>query len=436
MYSSSTGNAVYTLISTASPVRAVADFWRYGASLTPVQNILAVSGASILRSTGSGVWSTVTATSSFGASGNLQTMITLAGDRAVISDETATPIAYDQTSLAGPTTGSAWPRFTGSRYHRDRLFMWGESTAPSRVTYTGAGNIFDSTGTDSGTFRVAEGDGDRLMACSKPFFNSLYFFKGPQYGSIWQLSGNTSTDFALVQVGYGAPAVSQRVMVTTPTDVFWMSQYGVHSLETTVKFGNVEEAFLSLPIQKLWRENLIRRDRLPEAWAFWHPQRSMVGWGVYAAGETTQRWVLVYNYALSDPKAGGRKYWSIWKFTDVGITAGDTWLISSGWDNIVSRNQPNHPAPLFGASNGTVYIGNWGTLTDAGTAYTATARTPVLTRFPVQGGSIPETQEKGFTGLVTYFNPKGNYSADVTLWTDRRTLSTSISLVGGGATLT
>ena len=437
IYSTSTGNTNPSyLVTSSTPVRAVADFWRYGASLTPTQNLLAVAGQSIYKSTGNGIWTAVTTTSSFGALGNTQTGITLAGDYAVISDETATPISYDQTALAGPTTGSAWPRFTASVYHLDRLFMWGVSTSPSKVFYSGAGNIFDSTGSDSGNFRVAEGDGDRVIAGSRPFYASLYFFKGPQFGSIWQLSGNTSTDFAMVQVGYGAPVTNPRVVITTPTDIFWLSQYGVHSLQTTVKFGNVEEAFLSLPIQKLWRENLIRRDKLEQAWAFWHPQRSVVGWGLFAAGETKQRWILMYNYALSDPKPGGRKYWAIWKITDFGLSSGTTLLIPPTWDTIAGRSRTGQPAPMLGADNGTVYVNDWDALTDAGTAYAAVCRTPVITRFPIQGGAVPETQEKGFTGVVTYFNPKGNYSADMTVWVDRRVLSTSISLVGGGATLT
>ena len=437
IYSTSTANTNPTyLVSSSTPVRAVADFWRYGASLTPTQNLLSVAGKSIYGSTGDGKWTAVTTTSSFGAATNVQTVVTLAGDYAVISDESATPIAYNQTTLSGPTTGSAWPRFTASSYHLNRLFMWGISTAPSHVNYTAASNILDSTGTDAGNFPVGVGDGDRVIAGSRPFYAALYFFKGPQFGSIWQLSGSTPTDFSMVQVGYGAPAPNPRVVVTTPTDVFWLSNYGVHSLQTTVKFGNVEEAFLSLPIQKLWREDMIRRDKFDQAWAFWHPQRSVVGWAVYPAGGTQQQWILMYNYALSDSKPGGRKYWSIWKFPSFGLTCGSILLLPATWDALVGRSHVTQPAPMLGGDNGTVYINDWANQTDAGTAYSAAVRTPVITRLETPQGRVPETQEKVFTGLVTYFNPKGNYTADVTITVDRRVLSTTISLTGGGATLT
>ena len=445
VYSTSTSHTTTgAMISTSTPVRAAVDFWRYGASLTPTQHLVAVSGASLFYSTGNGKWTTLNgAASSFGASTNINTMITIAGDYAVISDESATPIAYNQSTLKdsqtateGGSTWALWPRFTGSRYHLDRLFMWGISTSPSRVHYTAAGNIFDTTSTGS-SFKIAEGDGDRVIGASKPFYASMYFFKGPQYGSLWQLSGVGSTDFAMVQVGYGAPLVNQRAVVTTPSDIFWMSQYGIHSLQTTVKYGNVEEAFLSLPIQKLWREGLIRRDRLDETWAFWHPQRSIVGWAVVPAGETTHRWLLMYNYALSDPKPGGKKFWAIWKFNNNDLTCGDTFLIPGTWNTLVSRNRAGQPAPILGDANGNVFVNDWTGLSDYGNAYTATVRTPVLTRFATDRQQlIPETQEKGFVGIVTYFNPTAAVSADVSVWVDRRLQSTTISLAGGGATLT
>jgi hypothetical protein len=438
IYSTSTGNTnTAFLVSSSTPVRAVEDFWRYGASLTPSQNLVSVAGASIFSSTGDGRWTAITTASSFGQASNTKTFITLAGDFAVISDETATPIAYNQAVLSGPSTGAAWPRFTHSRYHLARLFMGGISTAPSQVNYSGAGNIFDSTGTDTGLFNVSAGDGDQVNGISDPFFASLYIFKGPNKGSIWQLSGNTPATFSLVQIGYGAPLLNPRALVTTPTDVYWLSQYGIHSLETTVKFGNVEQAFLSLPIQRLWRDNLIQRASLANAWSFWHPTRNIVGWCVTPSGDTTSRWILCYNYALSDPKPGGKKFWSIWKFPSFGLTCGEVMLTPATWDALLgSPRSAGYPVPMFGGDNGTVYGGDARILGDAGQAYTAQVRTPIISRFKTdKGQSVPETQEKLFAGVVTYINPKGNYTADLTISVDQRLQSTTISLVGAGNTL-
>ena len=436
--SSTDASADTPMVSSTSAVRAIADMWRYGDSLTPTQAYVAVTGASIFASTGGGLWTALTASSSFGSNSNRQTNITLAGDYAVISDGATAPIAYDglaltSTTLVAPSTGAAWPIFTHASYHLNRLWYTPVSTAPSLIGYTAANNIFDSTGTDTGTFTVNAGDGDQIMGVSRPFYGSLYIFKGPQKGSVYQLSGATPSAFAIAQVSHGAPLLNPRALVTTPTDIYWLSQYGVHSLETTVKFGNVEQAFLSLPIQSYWRNRIFKRTLLQNAWGFWHPQRNIVGWCVTPEGETSQHWLICYNYALSDPKPGGKKFWSLWKLTGFGAASGAVMLVGA--------IDPNHAGDphlyLGGEATGLVYEGDQeDTLADARAAYTMSIRTPTLTRFQTEQGIVPETQEKGFVGIVTYFSPHGSVSADLTVTVDRRVQSTSISLTGGGATLT
>src|SRR5262245_58243887 len=147
--SSYAGTVTNKMISTTATgqVNAFNDVWTYGASLTPVQRLVAQVGNSIYRSTGNGLWSAVTTASSW--TGSLRTDITLAQDYAVVSGlGGSAPIAYNPTSttLVSPTTGSAWPTFEHATYHLGRLWMGGISTAPSMVRATADGNIFDSTG--------------------------------------------------------------------------------------------------------------------------------------------------------------------------------------------------------------------------------------------------------------------------------------------------
>jgi hypothetical protein len=270
------------------------------------------------------------------------------------------------------------------------------------------------------------------MGLSKPFYGSLYIFKGPQKGSVFQLSGAVPADFAIAQVGYGAPLLNPRALITTPTDVYWLSQYGVHSLQTTVKFGNVEQAYLSLPIQKMWRDRILKRIVLEDSWGFWHPQRNIVGWVVTPEGELSQHWLLCYNYALSDPKPGGKKFWSLWKISGFSAISGAVMLVGS-----IDPNHTGDPHLYLGGDTGLVYEGDQENgLNDAGLPYTMQIRTPTITRFQAPGGNVPETQEKGFVGVVTYFSPHGGVSANLIITVDRRTQSTTISLSGGGATLT
>ena len=436
--SSMAGTFANVMVTSSSNVRAIKDYWRYGASLTPVQEYVAVTGASIFRSTGDGSWTAVSATSSFGSNSNLSASITIAQDMAVISDGVVQPVAYDSstTTLRVPTTGSNWPKFSSCTYHLGRLFTAGLSTAPSDVRYFAADNMFDSTGSDTGTLPVERGDGDRVIGISRPFYGSVYVFKGPQQGSVHQISGQTPATFTRVQVAHGAPLLDPHGLVSTPTDIYWLSEYGIHSLQTTVKFGNVEQAFLSLPIQRLWRDGLINRGDLRNSQGFWNPTRNIVGWLVTPAGQSGQggrSWILVYNYALSDPKPGGKKFWSIWKLSGYGAVTCEVMLNPSG---IASPFQPTHqgePHLYLGADNGLLYQADWDTLGDDLLPYAAIVQTPIITKWPAPGMTIPETQEKIVHGVVSYFNPAPNDAGVIlTALCDGRTQTDSFALSGTG----
>lgn len=438
------GTAVYSTGETSTgtgtllpgPVRGLGDFWRYGTTLTPTQQLISVAGKSIYYSTGSGAWAPATTASSFGSSGSTKTTVTLAGDFAVVNDAQGTtpPVAWDQSTLHQFTSsgGSGLPIYTGASYHLNRLWTGGLSTAPSAVNFTAANDIFDSTGTDTGGFTVAIGDGDQVMGLSQPFYGSLYIWKGPQFGSVYQLSGNTPATFQLAEVAHGAPLLNPKALISTPTDIYWLSNYGVHSLQTTVKFGNVEQAFLSLPIQKMWRDRLLKRGALAEAWGGWAPDRNIVYWAVTPAGQNQAVWLLVYNYALSDPKPGGKKFWSVWVFP-YGLSSGATMLVPGGVD-------PTHagdPHLWLGGGDGQVYIANQDAsdsqFNDAGAAYTYTIRTPIITRYPSPQNPTPETTEKQHIRVTTYFNPHTvGATAALSVTVDSRQQRYTVDLTGGG----
>jgi hypothetical protein len=433
--SSSAGGGTGVLVSTAANVRALGDFWRYdGSSLTPTQHIINVTSASVFRSTGDGNFTALTASSSFGSNTSVITNITVAGGYAVISDGVSRPVYNDQsTALSVFTTGT--PTFEFSRYHLRRMFYSGISTDPSAVYFTAAGNVLDSTGGDTGSLPINEGDGDRVIGLSEPFLgnngsNSIYAFKGPNRGGVYEIGGNTSTAFTLSAKTFGAPALNHKSIITTDKDIFWMSQYGIHSLYTTVNYGNVEQGFISLPIQATFRE-VLKTGALSNVAGFWHPTRNLIGWLVTPNGGT-QNWVLVYNYALSDPAPGGKKFWSIWKWSGFNVVSVGIVKTPSVYNNA------GLPRPFYGGDDGRVYMGDQPTLNDMdGTvAYTATARTPTITRFNSNKGLAPETQEKVIDGVMTMFNAKGAYSANISITVDTRTQSTTISQSGGGDTLT
>jgi hypothetical protein len=407
--------------------------------LTPTQSILSVAGNSIFGSTGGGSWAPITVSSSFGSTGSVNTTITLAGGFGVVNDPAGLTLPVAVTSSLtlkqfNSSGNQSLPIYTAASYHLNRLFTGGLSTAPSAVNFTAANNIFDSTGTDTGGFTVAIGDGDAVQGLSNPFYGSVYVFKGPQFGSVWQIAGNTPSAFTLSEVAHGAPLLNPKALISTPTDIYWLSNYGVHSLQTTVKFGNVEQAFLSLPIQRLWREGLLTRKDLANAWGFWNPTRNVVGWAVSPSGSAHQNiWLLVYNYALSDPKPGGKKFWSIHIFPN-SLASGAVVLSPTPWDPAFVGD----PHLWFGESDGQAYVGDRNQqdnqFNDAGAAYTYTITTPTISRYPAPQNPTPETAEKNHRGVVTYFNPHTpGATVTMTVTIDNRQQQYTLGIGGGGA---
>lgn len=442
------GTSTNVMVTSSSNVRGLKDTWDYTGSV-PVQRLIAVTGASIFRSTGDGKWTAVSGTSSFGSNATLNCHITQADNKAIISDGAAQPIAYDlaTTTLVSPTTGSIWPIFTGSVYHQERAWLWGLTTVgstwavhPSNVVVTAAANILDSTGADAVTLSIDRGDGDKVIGMSQPFYNNIYIFKGPNKGSVHQISGQTSTSYVKTKIATGAAAVNGRVVISTPTDIYWLSDYGCHSLATTIKFGDVDQALISLPIQNLWRKNLLSRSDLSNAVGFWNPHRNIVGWAVTPTSATSRYWVLVYNYALSDPSPGGRKFWSIWKFSretaaNFGITSiahirnpsGGFLSAKVGEDHI-----------YWGTDRGMVYMGDYASFSDDGAQYPVTITTPIMSKFQTAAGVIPQTQEKTFTGVVTFYNASDGTaqgSCSMSVLVDGQNNSDAFLLAAPGDTL-
>ena len=423
-------------MTTSGNVRGLSDIWFYGTSLQSSSRLVAVCDRDIFSSTNAGVWNQITTGSSFGTSTRLA-CLTRAQEYVVISDGSAVPRAFNPvtSTLVAATSGSDFPVFEWSVGHLSRLFYGPLTSEPHKVYYTAASNIFDTTGADTGNFTVELGNGDRVIGCSQPFYESLYIFKGPQYGSIHQLAGRDPVTFTLTRTATGAPAQSHWGIVTTPTDIYWISSAGVHSLQTTVKYGDVDQAYLSLPIQRLWRQQQITLTDLTNAVGFWNPIRNIVGWLIKPTGSTTRYWIIVYNYALSDPSPGGKKFWAIWQI-GTGVSGSQPAI------SLVSATQMIDPTTRipyvhFGAANGLTYKANYGFPEDDNSAYNAVVQTPLISRLD----NASETDEKTFTRIVTYYNPVqgagvGATPVTLTVNVDGRTQFYTLLLSKGGDALT
>jgi len=349
---------------------ALADFWRHGTCLDANQQFIAHAGTTLYKDDGDGVWDLMDATLAWGTNGS-ETGITIAQGYAVFSNGVDVPKKWDQSTLSDLSSGA--PYFSFSSYHLRRLWACGYASSPSSVWYTAAGAITDFTGTDTGTLLFDEDDGDRVMGLSQPWQNRLYVFKGPNNGSVWNVSGTTVNSFTKTRMFSAAPCVTHRSIVTTPDDIYWVSRHGIHSLQATDRFGDTTQALLSLPIQDTFQS--LTASRLSQIVGFYHPTRNVVGWFCPEGGQNSV--CLVYNYAL--------KLWSLWRFTGL-----------AGASCMVAITPSTRKSRLYiGGYNGYVYAADQLTKSDenADQAYSYRIRTPIHQRF---SDTLTELQEKSF----------------------------------------
>jgi len=394
-----------TAITGATTTTALADFWRYGTSLTPTQKFVAHSGTVIYKDDGDGVWDSIK--TAWGTNTS-EPIICTADDFVVFLNGVDTPQKWDQTTVSDLSTTTT--AFAGMAYHLRRGFLYAEPNNPSQVLVTAASDITLLTGGDTLSIQIDEGDGDRVMWVG-PWRSRLFALKGPQFGSVHQVTGQTLSTLVREKVSSGAPCASIRSVIVTPNDIFWASQYGFHSLLTTQKYGDTEEYFISKAIQTSF--NNLSPARLNQIVGFYHPNRNIIGWTVPENGQTQNNLVFVYNFVQ------GR--WAIWDYDDDVASC-----------KVMLDPQTRQPRLYMGGYDGFVREGDQSTLTDDnGQPYSARIRTPVYTKMPGKD----ELTEASFHSVTTIFKPKGNYNADLTVTIDGRDQTATVNLQGGGAVL-
>ncbi len=397
-------------IAASTTVTSLGDFWRYGTSSTPTQKFVATAATQIYKDDGDGVWDSIK--TGWGSnSANVSFM--LGGGYVVWFDGTDAAQKWNQTTVSN-LTGAA-DTYAGGTYHQRRGWYWPKASAPSTVQYSAASDITDVTGGDTGNIVFDEDDGDKVIGISTTWRGDIFVFKGPQFGSVHHLEGTSPTTYARSRLFSGAPCIAHQANITSPNDIFWASRYGFHSLIATDKFGDVEEAFISRPIQRIFND--LNRDRLPFARGFYHPTRNLVGWAVPEGGYQNNTVLFVYNFILG--------LWAVWRFTGFNIASIMTGLDPGGAGS-------GSPRLYIGGYDGFVREGDQIALTDDnGSAYTATIKTPLYVQFEGKD-ALTEAQ---FSGITTIFVPKGNYNVTLKVIVDGRQQDLTVNVAGGGAVL-
>lgn len=398
-----------------SRLSALADFWRYDVSagvLTGTQKFVAVattaSGGIIVKDDGDGTWDTLK--TGWGDNDNLPS-ITLAQGFAVFFNGESAPQKWDQTTLSDLNASA--PAASGGSYHLRRMFTAGHAaTANSTSNYSAAGDITDWTGADTGTFIFDENDGDYLVGVSKPFRGRLFFFKGPNYGSIHEVAGTSPATFTKNRIAVGSPAVHHRGIVTTDNDVMWPSLRGIHSLAATQKYGDTEAAIISRPIQDQF--DGMTEANLRQIYGFHHPAKNLVGWIIPANTDNA----VVFNYLTGQ--------WSTWRFATQTV-----------WSAMGARTPTTGVARVyFGTAAGFVLAGDQSTKTDVqgGTNTSILCRLTSPIFYSIAEAVVPHI-EKQLHSVSTVYKPQTTGAATITYYRDGTAASDTYTLdmtVGAG----
>lgn len=209
------------------------------------------------------------------------------------------------------------PALAGMEVARNRIWGW-RNSAPRRILWSGLRDetdwILDDGATvletDPGFLVIDELPQGEPITAMKEFFGRRYVFSRT---GIAVITGDTNAVDALANgiEGFRVSKVQGTIgceanltVVDIGTDLIFMSRKGVHSLLTTEKFGAVEEAYLSAPIQDFFTS--LDPMLLSKCKATHYRRKNWYVLTVPRASDGAMKSILIYDYA--------QKLWAIWDF--------------------------------------------------------------------------------------------------------------------------
>lgn len=287
-----TSRANASVITSATVVGGVFDYWKQGTAGSPSRRHVVHADTRIIADADDHVYTNVLAT---GLTSNATPSYTTFDDKLIIASDSTVdvPKVWDQITFGN--LGGTPPRFSFSASHKNRVFAAGDFANPSRLYYSANLNPQDWVGAGSGTIDIDPGDGDQITGIVS-YKNELWVFKGPNKGSIHRITGSSPTDFARVTFIKGIGACWHNAITFFGDDLLYVSQYGtVHSLKATASFGDFNEASLSRPINT-WLGEHLNYNRLRKIWCVNDPLNSQVYISISIDSSATNNVVLLMDY--------------------------------------------------------------------------------------------------------------------------------------------
>lgn len=248
--------------------------------------------------------------------------------------------------------------------HKGYLFGGGAATAPSRLVYTDqfAPNNWDQH------IDVSPDDGDGIKAVAS-HKGELLIFKGPYKGSIYRLTGSSSSDFTLVPFVKGGKdgaigCAGANLLCPFGDDLaFGWSDGNIYTLSATANYGDYAEVALTRPIGTWIRDNCTF-NQLHKGTLTADSQNGVLCYTLPAQGSAVPNTLITLDYRFSPPRISRQTSLSS-KAYSVG--------------RLVDSSASNRRIVMLGGADG--YIRKWNQTTrtiDASTAIGMNVRTPFM----------------------------------------------------------
>ena len=243
------------------------DYWRMGSGGTPAQKRVVHVGTTIKKDDADGTFTNIATGMTDEA---VPSYALFDDDLIIMSDSSDVPQTWDQSGNT-TTLGTNTPNGAFGVTHKNRFFMSGVNTAPSKLFYSrplpeGPGGDWNNA--NAGSLLIDPGDGDRITGLVS-YKDELWIFKGPYKGSIHRLAGSSPTSvagdnsaigtgaFTLIPFIRGVGSVNHNMIFKYNDDIGFMWSDGtIRSLQATAAFGDFREASLSLPINSFLRDRI------------------------------------------------------------------------------------------------------------------------------------------------------------------------------------
>lgn len=291
-----------TTIESGEEIRGMFEFVKVGTAGSATRKRVVHAGTKILKDDNDGTFTSIFT----GLEDNKIPNYCVFEDVLIISSDSTVdvPKTWDQSSAAN--LGGSPPNFSFAVSHVNRVWAAGDAAVPSRLYYSSLLNAAQWNGTgDSGSIDVSPDDGD-IITGIYPYRGRLIVFKGPNFGSIHVVSGQTVATFARDILVPGVGAVWQNLLFPFGNDLGFVSPDGlVRSLRTTEKFGDLEQATLSLPIQSWLLEN-VTVSSLKKGWAATDHSMGYVVFTLPTQSSTTPNHTIAMDYRFQEPR------WADW----------------------------------------------------------------------------------------------------------------------------